>query len=209
MTTLLAGLVLGLAGGAHCVGMCGPLLAAFSPRGAAAVIHHASRSATYLLLGLMAGSAGAGMSATGLGRWVAWIGAASLLAFALLPHAVPMAPRAFVRQAIGLLARGRQWSRAHPRSGAAVVGALNGLLPCGLVYSAAIAAIGTGTVAAGVLFMAGFAAGTTVTLASAGAIWLRVRDHVRARASRLAPIAYVAVAVLLVWRSLIAATPHH
>ena len=211
MTAFLAGLTLGAAGGAHCLMMCGPLLAAVSPRGWRAVMHHASRSAVYLILGLTAGLAGAGAAAAGFGRWISWAAAACILLQAVLPHLMTssrLSP-ALSRRAANVAGRARDLSRAHPITGAMLVGAINGLLPCGLVYAATIEAVGTGSVSSGALLMAGFAAGTTAVLAPAGAIWTNVAERVRPRAWRVAPYAYVAVALLLVWRGWAAALPTH
>jgi sulfite exporter TauE/SafE len=202
MTTMLAGLVLGVAGGAHCTAMCGPLIALASPRGWNAVLHHLGRSVTYVVLGLAAGSAGAGAAAAGFGRWVAWTAAACLVIQGLAPS-VLSATRGRSRgtQAIvDLVGRVRRMSGLHPRTGAFVLGTLNGLLPCGLTYAATIAAIGTGSIGTGALLMAGFAAGTTVILSTAGVLWARVATRLPIQARRLSMAAFAAVALLLVWR---------
>ena len=209
MTILLAGLGLGIAGGAHCVGMCGPLIAAVSPRGWRSAAHHAGRSATYLGLGLVAGVTGAGVTAAGMGRWIAWIGAAWILSFALIPRAVPATRSIFVRSTMRLLGRTRDWSQAHPRIGTVAIGALNGLLPCGLVYAAVVTATATGSIPSGLRFMLGFSTGTTTMLMSADALWVRAVRRFSIPSSRLTSLAYVAVAVLLVWRGWAAALPPH
>ena len=51
-------------------------------------------------------------------------------------------------------------SAAHPVAARFLAGGANGLLPCGLVYAAAIAAAGLGTVSGAVVFMTGFGLGT-------------------------------------------------
>jgi sulfite exporter TauE/SafE len=202
MTSVLAGLVLGVAGGAHCAAMCGPLVAAVAPRGWRAAVHHGSRTLTYVLLGAVAGLAGTGAATLGLGRAVSWLAAAALLTQAIAPFAGsrPHRRARVVQAVVDLVARARGVAQRRPIAGAVLLGAMNGLLPCGLVYSATVASLGLGSAAAGAALMAGFAGGTTVILAPAGAIWARVARRLPGPAARLAPVALAAVAILLILR---------
>ena len=203
MNVLLAGLVVGVAGSAHCVAMCGPLVSAVAAHGRRAAWHHAGRGAVYVLLGIAAGFAGAAMRVAGLGRWWAFSLAAVLLLQAAsrfvnirLPGASWLADA--TRSSSAMI---RTWTAHHPSAGAFGVGAINGLLPCGLVYAATVAAAGLGSVAAAVSFMAGFALGTTPAL-TAGALSL---DWVRGRVpalNRLTPLLLVILAALLIARGL-------
>jgi sulfite exporter TauE/SafE len=53
--SLIAGLVLGMAGSLHCVGMCGPLVLMMPTGWLGTLIYHLGRTLTYALLGLLAG----------------------------------------------------------------------------------------------------------------------------------------------------------
>lgn len=211
MTTFLLGLALGVAGGVHCVAMCGPLVAAVAPRGRRAVIHHMSRGLTYIVLGLVAGTAGMGAASIGLNRAVSWIAAGLILSQAAAPlFGASRAQSTRIAQAVAILVfQTRALSRRYPWSGPALLGALNGLLPCGLVYSATLAALGLGDAGSGAWFMAGFAGGTSGVLAIAGAMWSRVSDRLPLSVYRLAPIALTAVALFLVLRGWAAAPLVH
>ena len=143
MSALLAGIGIGLAGSVHCVAMCGPLLAAVAPRGRRAALHHAGRGSVYILLGVGAGLAGAGMNAAGLGRWWAF----SLAILVLLQAASKIGtirvigtPGWIARVTRSSSAAIRSLAHRHPVAGAFGMGAMNGLLPCGLVYAATAAA---------------------------------------------------------------------
>ena len=214
MTAFLAGAALGVTGSAHCVAMCGPLLAAIAPRGRRAVLHHAGRGLVYVLLGVLAGLAGAGMNAAGLGRW--W---AVLLAIVLLFHAasrIVAIPNVGRRERIAqgtrvAAAAIRTWALRHPATGAVALGAMNGLLPCGLVYGATAASAGLGEPSAAVSLMIGFAIGTTpaLTVGSLSVDWTRRRIPVL---TRLTPVLLVVLAALLMVRALStprSATHHH
>jgi sulfite exporter TauE/SafE len=84
----------------------------------------------------------------------------------------------------------------------------NGLLPCGLVYAAAIGAAGFGRLDAGLLFLAGFWAGTVPPLlisgVSGGALG-RIRLFNNRKAAALA---LAAVGVLLIVRGAMPAHGH-
>jgi sulfite exporter TauE/SafE len=210
MTTVLAGFALGLAGSAHCAAMCGPLVAAVSPRGLRAAFYHAGRWTTYVTLGLASGAAGGGLATAGLGRWAAFVIAALLVAQAVglwtASRTRPSAIRAAITSGVSAMAR---WAHARPSVAPMVLGIGNGLIPCGLVYAAATAAAAQGRALDGALFMAAFGAGTTPILAGLGA-WVSSR---RARLplawKRLAPVALVALAVLIVVRGVVAPAHAH
>jgi uncharacterized protein len=201
MTMFLAGLALGVAGAAHCVAMCGPLLAALAPRGWRAVIHHSSRTMTYVLLGALAGLAGMGAAVAGFGRPLAWLAACCLVIQAVVPVITVRQHQGWAGRAVThAVALTRALSQRHPGLASVILGSLNALLPCGLVYSAIIAAVGFGDVVTGAWFMLGFASGTTLTLTAASALWSVVVGNLPGRRQRLAPIALAAVALLLLWR---------
>ena len=201
---MLAGLVLGVAGSAHCALMCGPLVAAVGLGGRRALPYHAGRAAVYVLLGIAAGAAGAGMSAAGVGRWWAFSLAAVLLlqASSRVSGVNPVrVPTAIVRLTGSCSHVVREWAARHPHSGAVGMGAMNGLLPCGLVYAATTAAAGLGTVGASVALMAGFALGTTpaLTVSVLSFSWTQRRAPALAR---LTPVLLVLMAALLIVRGL-------
>ena len=201
MTPLAAGVVLGLTGGAHCAVMCGPFLAVVAPRGGRAEMHHLARTVTYILLGLSAGTAALGMVAIGAGSAVAWVAAAGLLLQAARSVRNANGRQAGMGRALqAVTAAVGAASRTHPLAGAFLVGVVNGLLPCGLVYSAAIAAGGWGHPLPGALFMTGFSAGTTLALLASRAVWSMASRRLPRFAHRLTPIALTIIALLLVLR---------
>jgi sulfite exporter TauE/SafE len=214
---MLAAFLLGLLGSlGHCVGMCGPIALligrgrALGPRGLA--LAHLGRLTTYALLGAAAGLLGlaahAGHGGHGHGAAPAGLGAAQG-ALALLVAA------AAVYQALALLGRApspelllagltRRWGRAMRGVGGAgaprlyAAGLLWGLLPCGLVLTALLAALAAGAPAAGALTMAAFGLGTVPAHLALG--WLARR----AAGPRAWP-RYAAAAVVLLFAAQMAA----
>jgi sulfite exporter TauE/SafE len=205
VTAIVAGVVLGLAGSVHCTAMCGPLVAVASPRGWHAALYHGGRVAAYIVIGLAAGALGGGAVAAGLGRWLA-VAVAALLLF----HAAAEWRLLGRRNGVGRLARpiaalardAGRWARRQPRLAPFLLGAANGLLPCGLVYAAATAAAGLGSALTGALMMAAFGAGTTPLLAGVGASAAALGARFPPRWRRAAPAALVAIAALIAVRGL-------
>jgi len=154
----------------HCLGMCGPLVCAASLplRGSpvsALALYHAGRIASYALLGALLGALGSLMPA-GVNTLV-WQAVLSLLAAAALVWVAlglleifPLASPAFagrvsrwLTRSVGGVAGAHGWQRLG-------LGAANGLLPCGPVYTIAVAALAAGGPLHGALAMAVFGAGT-------------------------------------------------
>lgn len=175
MTDLAAGVLLGLAGSAHCALMCGPLTLALhrgaGPRRAGAfALHQLGRISVYAAAGVAGGLAGHAAGLAGLGRAVAIAAGLWLLVRAVrptMPDAGAVAGLALGRRVGRLAAVVARTLGAWPRARAFALGGVNGLLPCGMVYAALAASIALGSPARGALFMAGFGAGSTPALAAA------------------------------------------
>lgn len=202
--------MLGLAGSVHCAGMCGPLALAL-PRGAGAgwgghvagrLAYNLGRVTTYGVLGLVFGWVGRSLALVGVQRWVSiGLGVALLLGVFLNGRAAglrvpnPLALPA-VRRLFGRLLQA-------PGMGAlALLGGLNGLLPCGLVYAACAGAAATGEELAGVEYMVVFGLGTVpmmLGLTLAGGV---VQAPLRARLQKAIPICLGLMGVLLIVRGL-------
>lgn len=224
MTALIAGLAFGIVGSGHCAAMCGPLVLLANPRPAGlggssraarrtlavhAALYHAGRFSTYLALGLVAGIAGTLVARLGLGRALAVAAGAALVIQALAATRVVSTRLASHRLGAAVtraLGRAGAWMRAHRIGGPLVFGALNGLLPCGLLYAALTAAAGVGNLAHALTFMAAFAVGTTPVLAILGIAGGSVATRVPLAVRRAAPVALAIVGVLLILRGVQA--PH-
>lgn len=163
-------IALGLLGSLHCAAMCGPLLLALPvpPGGpgrfiAGRVVYQLGRVTTYCLLGVAAGLVGKSLFLFGVQRWLSIaLGVAILLGFLLSKKVAVSAP---VVRLVGKLktAMSAQLRQRGFRS-LALLGMLNGLLPCGLVYVALAGAVSRGALIDGVVYMALFGLGTTPTM---------------------------------------------
>lgn len=174
-----AAFLTGLLGGAHCVGMCGGIVAAMSFQAPGTVqplhLHLAynfGRLASYVLVGALAGLAGSAVflsdSLFPLQKGLYLLSQAILVLLGLY--------LAGLNQSILVLERagGHLWRRIQPHLGrllpirstaqALAAGAAWGWLPCGLVYSVLVSALATGGPTQGGLLMLAFGLGTLPNL---------------------------------------------
>ena len=205
----LTALFMGLAGGPHCVAMCG---AACAGIGRAAGARSTQALWTFQFSRLL-GYAAFGAFAAGSVQGLAWLGTNT----ALVRPLWTMFHVAAFAMGLALLWRARQpawmedwaqrvWRRAKPtltRLGTKapfVLGAAWALMPCGLLYSALLVASLSASAWDGALIMALFSVGTSVSL-SLGP-WLLLRLH-GARSGawgiRLAGVALAATSGWALW----------
>jgi len=162
----LFGLILGLAGSLHCIGMCGPLVLLFPLNVTSnmsglinSLIYQLGRVFIYVLLGLLFGVVFQIIDLKYFERYFS-IGI-GLLFFVLWGSEFSMKTKSSQHsfQTIILNMFGKVMQRKS-YFGMFLGGMMNGLLPCGLVYGALLAAFGTGTTQGSMIFMLGFGLAT-------------------------------------------------
>jgi uncharacterized protein len=178
-----AGLLLGVSGSVHCAAMCGPLVAVADGAGArergssrwrSRAMYHGGRMGMYALLGAAAGASGAAIDGRGFGRGLAIAAGLALMVQACVAAGAARGVAdsglgtAASNRLAGAVSRAAGWLRRHRLARPSVMGALNGLLPCGLVYAAVIAASGIGGVSPALSLMVGFGLGTLPALLGVG-----------------------------------------
>ena len=205
---------LGLLGSLHCVAMCGPLLLALpSPAGgpgrfvAGRIIYQLGRIGTYCLLGVVAGIVGRSVFLIGMQRWISIVlGVAILLGFLFSRRVSVAAP---VVRLVGRLksAMSAQLRERSMRS-LVLLGMLNGLLPCGLVYVALAGAISRGAFLNGILYMACFGLGTLPAMLGISLSGRAFPISFRVRLRSVIPIGVCLVAGLLILRGMARGIPY-
>jgi sulfite exporter TauE/SafE len=216
-TTLAAtALLMGLAGGPHCVAMCGAACAAIGRSGDGRATRslwafQVGRVAGYSLMGGLAAASMQGLgwlsihSAALRPVWSLFHVAAAFLGLMLLWRA---------RQPVWLESSARAvWTRVRtvtagapgrPGAGALVLGVVWSLLPCGLLYSALLVAALTGDSVQGAAVMALFALGSSVSLMAGPWLWLRLRAKGSGEwAIRMAGLALLVTSLFALWMGLV------
>ncbi len=206
-----AALVLGFASSGHCLGMCGPIALAVPSPGTgwrsrlnSTLLLNSGRLATYTLLGAAFGTFGRGLQLVGLQQTVSILAGALILLSVLVPGLLERwSPTGHLSLMVarfrGVL--GRNLKRTAPEALFAT-GLLNGLLPCGMVYAAAIGATAMGAASQGALFMVLFGLGTWPAL-----IALRMSGHMiggggRTLLRRMSPVVVSVLGILMILRGL-------
>ncbi|MFP8781042.1 sulfite exporter TauE/SafE family protein [Hydrogenophaga sp. RWCD_12] len=207
----LTALFMGIAGGPHCVAMCGAACAGIS-RGAAGgqnsnvalLTFQASRLVGYATFGAFAAGSVQGLAWLGTNTavirpiWAMFHVAALLLGFVLIWQA---------RQPAWLdgLAQG-VWRHTRPmlnRLGSrapVVLGVAWALMPCGLLYSALMVASLSASAVQGAMIMALFSAGTSLSLTIGPWLLLRLKgDGSGGWGIRLAGLALAATSGWALW----------
>ena len=211
--TLLTLFLLGFFGGGHCVGMCGGLSSAFAlqlppglNRAGLIVLLNLGRISSYVFIGLLVGAIGQIGISLDQTRWLQnglYLTANLLLLFLGL-YLAGISSLATRIESIGRPV----WKRLNPLLNRLLpiqsvpacfgVGMLWGWLPCGLVYSASLYALGSGNALEGGLYMLAFALGTLPNLLAMGLFAAQLKNFLQRKTVRLA--AGLLVAAWALWR---------
>jgi hypothetical protein len=194
--------------------MCGPLMLALPvPPGGPArfvagrIIYQLGRVAAYCLLGGVAGLVGKSIFLAGLQRSLSiGLGVAILLGFLISKKVSLSAP--VVRLVAALkAAMSSQLQRRSLRS-LVLLGGLNGLLPCGLVYVAMAGAVARGTLRDAIFFMAWFGLGTMPAMLGISLSGKLFPLALRLKLRRSIPFGVCLLAGLLILRGLALGIPY-
>jgi uncharacterized protein len=219
MTTALPYLALsmGLISSIHCIGMCGPIALALPVRTeskwrrfAGLLTYNAGRTFTYGCLGIIVGTIGTSLSWLGFLRYGSVLIGGLMLASVLWPAAVTRHmhfPALWTQMVSGIKQRmGKALKRGNV-SRTLVLGMLNGLIPCGLVYMALVSSVVTGSIAGGGIFMLLFGLGTIPAMAGIGLAGQLLTPALRTRFRKLTPVLIAVAGIWLIARGIVA--PHH
>lgn len=212
------GLMIGLLGSLHCIGMCGPIAVALPYQQTSKtrlilgrLLYNIGRVITYGILGIIAGLVGQVINFAGLQQTLSVAVGAVILLTVLLPSKVT---RYFVSADITQLFWKKiqtSWNKFFGRrdmSSLFTIGVLNGFLPCGLVYIALAGSVAMGGILSSVLYMMLFGVGTIpamiVTSLFGPVVGMRARKYI----NRLLPVGVAVLAILLILRGLSLGIPY-
>ncbi len=205
-------LTIGLIGSFHCIGMCGPIVVALPLKKhnliskiSGAVLYNSGRVITYSILGILFGLLGQGIQMAGFQQWTSILLGAAMIISVLFPF--------FFREKITignlftgfsarLITRLRKLFTDRSYFSLLMIGLLNGLLPCGLVYVAIAGAIGSGTVLNGAIFMMLFGIGTIPLLLVATLASDAIGQRVRSKMQKVVPYFVFLLGVLFILRGM-------
>lgn len=209
MSPLWVALMIGMVGSFHCVGMCGPIALALPLKKGnkllGSLIYNTGRLVTYSLLGGLLGLAGTIIAMAGFQQGLSITIGSLFILLILVPKWLQnkISPAHFLSKTIASVKKPMQQLFATPSYPARlIIGMINGLLPCGLVYMGIAGAVATGSVIKGSLFMVFFGLGTFPAMLGVSLLghWIGIKTRNRIRAA--VPVLVVLVGFLFILRGL-------
>lgn len=204
---LIVAFLLGLASTFHCIGMCGPISLALPlnrTSGATVLMgliqYHLGRITTYSLLGLLIGSIGMSLRLFHLLQWLSILMGLVMILFAWKRHWIHKME--FRQNTMMQLLVGNMGKLLASKSPGKLIGlgALNGLLPCGMVFVALGNALLSGSLIGSMAGMAAFGLGTFPAMVAVGYFARQVNQTTRQRINRVFPVLLTIVGFMLIVR---------
>ena len=205
---LITGFVLGAVSSLHCVDMCGPIALSLpvhylpaSQKNTGLVLYNLGRVFTYVLLGAILGFMGHRFVLAGMQQAFSIVLGSLMLLFFLfsLFYKKQFLFSGFTRQLQKLIARLMQQKSL---SAMFLLGAANGLLPCGMVYFALAAALAEGSQTGAVVFMLAYGLGTIPAMFAISFFGSRIGFPLRNLFKKTAPFFLLLLGMLLILRGL-------
>jgi len=218
MFDIYTGLTIGLIGSLHCIGMCGPIAVAlplgrrsFFDRAIGGLTYNLGRTITYGFMGFIFGLLGKGIEMAGFQQWASILLGVVMILSVFFPF---LFKDQFGNAGFGNGISGKIVSRLrvlfgnHSKRNLLVIGLLNGLLPCGLVYVAIAGAININDVLAGILFMVAFGLGTIPLLLAVSLLGNMVGAKLKNKLNKIIPVFIVILGIIFILRGMSLGIPY-
>ncbi len=209
ISILIAGLIMGSVGSMHCIGMCGPIALSLPAvksnsfsRFSGSLLYNLGRVITYSSLGIIFGLIGNSFILFGYQQGLSIALGLIILAIIFIPKSGIFKFKFFdgilkkIRESIIHLFQKKSYSSLF------LIGILNGLLPCGLVYIAIAGAIATADPFKSALFMGAFGLGTLPLMWAVAFFGSELKFNYRLKIKRAYPYFMAVMACLLILRGL-------
>lgn len=207
--------ITGIVGSLHCVGMCGPIMLILptSPDKFTdffnKFIYQIGRISAYALLGVFIGIIGGELVLAGLQQYLSIITGIILLMLAL-GYVIPN------NFQLPLISKWKSWIsitfssklNSNKTINFPILGFLNGLLPCGLVYVALVTALNVDFYYHGAFYMAFFGLGTLPVMLGLAIFKGYFQSRLKGSFSKIYPAFTFLIACLLVLRGLNLGIPY-
>lgn len=208
---LLLGLILGITSNLHCIGMCGPIALAIPVNRktnwtilSGILQYNFGRIFTYAILGVIVGSIGITIGTLGFLQWLSIISGIFLILFAwrkwfsskLIDKLPTIGIQSLISKSLGKVIRSKSPFKIS------LLGILNGLLPCGMVYAALINALLAGNPLGSSYAMIAFGIGTLPSMIAVGFAANRIQAATRQKFNKIVPYLLTLVGLLIILRGM-------
>lgn len=209
---------IGLLGSLHCIGMCGPIAFAlpmkrdrFSSVVSGSLLYNLGRLFTYFIIGCLFGLLGKGFALAGFQQALSILVGIGMILSIMLPmvyknkmHRLPglnnwlSKVKSNLGKRLGRTSYFNLW----------MIGLLNGLLPCGLVYMGVAGSLAMATPFDGGLFMLAFGAGTLPLMLTVSILGNKISINVRSKVGKAIPVFVFFIGCLFILRGLNLGIPY-
>jgi sulfite exporter TauE/SafE len=210
-TIFIPAFILGVISNLHCLGMCGPIALAIplnrSSKSAmlfGILQYHLGRVLVYAILGYIVGYIGMGIKLFGVLQAISIIAGIGIIIYAWRkkltffknPFTSSLRHTSLLSRSMGKIMRSESPLKLF------LLGALNGLLPCGMVYTALITAVVLGTPLLSATSMLAFGLGTLPGLVAFSLFAQQLGNPIRSKINRYLPYLITVVGLLIVLRGM-------
>lgn len=210
-TIFIPAFILGVISNLHCLGMCGPIALAIplnrSSKSAmlfGILQYHLGRVLVYAILGYIIGYIGMGIKLFGVLQAISIIAGIGIIIYAWRnkltffknPFTSSLRHTSLLSRSMGKIMRSESPLKLF------LLGALNGLLPCGMVYTALITAVVLGTPILSAASMLAFGLGTLPGLVAFSLFAQQLGNPIRSKINRYLPYLITVVGLLIVLRGM-------
>jgi len=209
---ILTSFFVGLFGSFHCVGMCGPIAIALPVPNSSKIsfvsgrlLYNLGRVTTYSFLGAVFGLLGSRLVISGFQQSVSIVLGIAIVVVVLIPpkYKAKITQHKFVQKITLPLKSGiSDLFKQGTFSAMFLIGILNGLLPCGLVYVALAGAIASGDAISGSAVMILFGLGTIPTMFAATIFGKFINLNIRRKITKAIPIFALVLGLLFIVRGM-------
>ncbi len=210
-TIFIPAFILGVISNLHCLGMCGPIALAIplnrSSKSAmlfGILQYHLGRVLVYAILGYIVGYIGMGIKLFGVLQAISIIAGIGIIIYAWRnkltffknPFTSSLRHTSLLSRSMGKIMRSESPVKLF------LLGVLNGLLPCGMVYTALITAVVLGTPLLSATSMLAFGLGTLPGLVAFSLFAQQLGNPIRSKINRYLPYLITVVGLLIVLRGM-------
>ncbi len=219
---LASAFTIGLLGSLHCIGMCGGLVTAITMSREKVwwpglISYQLARVGSYMVLGAIIATIGINLHGdNGLQSaqiWLGYFAAAIMILFALnlggwMPDPLSRLTGTIMR-VTGLGRWSKQANEQDKLPPWLMVGMLNGLLPCGLVYAGLALSLTASSPLEGALVMLAFGAGTIPAMLFTPYLMRALTPQLRGTLLKVAAVALIILAIFTASRNLLHGDHNH
>ena len=213
------GFLMGLIGSVHCIGMCGPLVMALPIanqtsfiKWVSILLYHAGKITSYATLGIILGYFGSSFPLFGVQDNISIVMGSIMLLYVFYIFVLKSngSPSFFKSNIIftTIIKKMGPLFKSENKAVFYLIGMLNGLLPCGMIYVALTSALATQNILQGGLIMVFFGLGTMPSLIIVAISGQYFGVVFRKKIQKLLPVIILSMGVLLILRGVHLGIPY-